>query len=261
MPERAPDTAANGGPQGGNTDRPSLFPLAVHQLRLEQDGREIIRGIDLTIHAGSITIILGANGSGKTMLLRLLHGLIAPTSGSISWGLAGEPEAVRLRQAMVFQRPVLLRRSVAANIDFVLGLRGARCSERRDALLDHVGLLQRAAQPARLLSGGEQQRLALARALATSPDVLLLDEPTASLDPASVAMIERIVQDAHRAGTKIIFVSHDIAQARRLADDVVFLDGGRVLERGPARQFFTSPSTEAASAYLEGRIVLAKDYN
>ncbi|MFM1813971.1 MAG: hypothetical protein RLZ98_666 [Pseudomonadota bacterium] len=238
-----------------------LFPLEVANLVLDRDGTRIIRGISATIGADGITVVLGANGSGKTMLLRLLHGLIEPTDGSIAWGMAGNGEAVRLRQAMVFQRPVLLRRSVAANIDFVLGLRGGRDVEKRDELLSHVGLLARASQPAHLLSGGEQQRLALARALATAPDVLFLDEPTASLDPASVHMIEKIVRDADRAGTKIIFVTHDIAQARRLADDVVFLESGQVVERGAAAGFFNRPSTKSASAYLEGRILLPQDHD
>ncbi|MGI9409269.1 MAG: ATP-binding cassette domain-containing protein, partial [Hyphomicrobiaceae bacterium] len=166
--------------------------------------------------------------------------------------------AVRLRQAMVFQRPVLLRRSVAANIDFVLALRGGPSPARRDALLDHVGLAARARQPARLLSGGEQQRLTLARALATEPDVLFLDEPTANLDPASVLMIEDIVTAAHANGTKIIFVTHDIAQARRLGGDIVFLDAGRVVEHRVADEFFGSPETETARAYLDGRLIAGK---
>jgi tungstate transport system ATP-binding protein len=157
---------------------------------------------------------------------------------------------------MVFQRAVLLRRSVAANIDFVLRLKGTATSERRDEILEHVGLLDHARQPARLLSGGEQQRLALARALALEPEVLFLDEPTASLDPASVQMIEQIVSAAHRRGTKIIFVTHDLGQAKRLADEVVFLHRGRLSEHTPARRFLTNPSSEAARAYLDGRIVL-----
>ena len=160
---------------------------------------------------------------------------------------------------MVFQKPVLLRRSVAANIDFVLrgrSLARADRRARRDDLLARVGLADRARQPARLLSGGEQQRLALARALAIRPQVLFLDEPTASLDPASVQTIEAIVLDASRAGTKVIFVTHDIGQARRLAGDVVFLHRGVVAEHRAAKEFFAGPASEAALAYLSGRIVL-----
>ena len=157
---------------------------------------------------------------------------------------------------MVFQRPVLLRRSVAANIDFVLGLRGKATAGRRSDILELVGLSDRARQPARLLSGGEQQRLALARALALAPDVLFLDEPTASLDPASVQWIEEIVRTAQDRGTKIIFVTHDIGQARRLGDEIVFVHRGRVLEHTPAQRFFEAPASDEARDYLNGRIIL-----
>jgi tungstate transport system ATP-binding protein len=156
----------------------------------------------------------------------------------------------------VFQRPILLRRSVAANIDFVLRLRGVHSRAQRHSVLERVGLAHHAGQAARLLSGGEQQRLALARALALEPDVLLLDEPTANLDPASTAVIERIVSDAHQRGTKIIFVTHDLGQARRLADEVVFLHRGRVVEQTSAAQFFSEPASAHARDYLAGRIVL-----
>ncbi|HEY5720378.1 MAG TPA: ATP-binding cassette domain-containing protein, partial [Gammaproteobacteria bacterium] len=162
----------------------------------------------------------------------------------------------RQQQALVFQRPVLLRRSVAANLEFVLGLRGPVDRERCRVLLRHVGLEARARQPARLLSGGEQQRLALARALALEPRVLFLDEPTASLDPASTATIERLVREAQAAGTKVVYVTHDIGQARRLADEVVFLHRGRLLEQTPAAGFFERPVSGEARDYLAGRLVV-----
>lgn len=164
-------------------------------------------------------------------------------------------DKVRWRQAMVFQRPVLLRRSVAANIDFALRLKDKIDGARRDGLLQRVGLLEQSRQPARLLSNGEQQRLALARALATQPEVLFLDEPTASLDPASIIVIEEIVATAKAAGTKIIFVTHDIGQARRLGDEIVFLDRGRLAEHTPAERFFASPESVAGQAYVEGRLI------
>ena len=233
----------------------SLLPLRVRGLTLRAGGATLIDGIDMSLRAGGITVVMGPNGAGKSLLLRVLHGLIPATAGEIDWGVAPVSAATRQRQAMVFQKPVLLRRSVAGNIDFVLRARGGDRT-RRDALLDHVGLADRAAQPARLLSGGEQQRLALARALATRPEVLFLDEPTASLDPASVLAIEGIVRAAHADGTKIIFVSHDIGQARRLADDVVFLHRGRLVEHVPAQRFFTAPAAPAARDYLNGRIVV-----
>lgn len=230
--------------------------LDVEDLVFEAGGARRVDGVSLSLGAGGATMVMGPNGAGKSLLLRMLHGLIEPTSGRILWGGAPMSDDIRRRQAMVFQRAVLLRRSVAANIDFVLKLRGAADPARRDALLEHVGLLDRSRQAARLLSGGEQQRLALARALATEPEVLFLDEPTASLDPASTQMIESLVADAKARGVKIIFVTHDLGQAKRVADEVVFLHRGRIAERTPAAQFFNDPSSEAARAYLEGRIVL-----
>lgn len=233
----------------------ALLPLQTTRLGLDIGGKRLIDGIDLRLGPG-ITMVMGPNGAGKSLLLRLLHGMLIPTAGRIDWRGAALSPAITKRQSLVFQKPVLLRRSVAANIDFVLKARGRRDPARRDALLDYVGLSHHATQPARLLSGGEQQRLAMARALVTEPEVLFLDEPTASLDPASVLRIEEIVQDVAVRGTKIIFVTHDLGQAKRLADDVVFLANGKLAEHRPAEQFFSKPQTEAAQAYLEGRILI-----
>lgn len=233
-----------------------LLPLHVSGLVYAIGGSRLIDGIDLAIEAGALTVVMGANGAGKSVLLRLLHGLLTPTAGTIYWAGQAPGEAVRNRQAMVFQRPVLLRRSVAANLDFVLRLRGRVDPERRQALLERVGLSTRVWHSARLLSGGEQQRLALARALAVEPEVLFLDEPTASLDPASVLTIETLVREVQAAGTKVIFVTHDVAQARRLAGDVVFLHHGQLIEHAEATRFFEQPSSAVAAAYLEGRIVV-----
>ena len=231
-----------------------MMPMQARGLTLSAGGKKLIDGIDLTLEAGHRTVIMGPNGAGKSLLLRLLHGLVTPSAGTMEW--AGKPldASIRKRQALVFQRPVLLRRSAAANIDFAIGLHRAPEPHRRNALLQLVGLLEHARQPARLLSGGEQQRLALARALATNPDVLFLDEPTANLDPASTLLIERIVGEVHEAGCKIVYVTHDIGQARRLADKVVFLNRGRLVEHTRADKFFASPASAAATAYLEGRI-------
>lgn len=236
------------------TGRAPLPPLKVRDLVLRFGEATVLDGLELDLGPTGCTMIMGPNGSGKSLLLKLLHGLMRPTSGRIDWG--GEaPELVTARQALVFQKPVLLRRSVAANIDFVLKARGKDIAER-PALLDHVGLSHKANQPARLLSGGEAQRLALARALATDPEVLFLDEPTASLDPASVLAIEEIVSEARARGVRIIFVTHDIGQARRMADDVVFLHRGRVAEHEPATDFFPEPRSPEARDYLNGRIVV-----
>lgn len=233
-----------------------LLPLDVRGLRLEAENKRLIDSVDLQLAAHSITMVMGPNGAGKSLLLRLLHGLLKPTAGNIRWGGNPITKAVRMRQAMVFQRPVLLRRSVGANIDFVLRLKGDAAIERRNGILEHVGLIDHVNQPARLLSGGEQQRLALARALVMEPEVLFLDEPTASLDPASVQMIEETVLAAQARGTKIIFITHDPGQAKRLADEIVFLHRGRLSEHTRASQFFTNPSSAPARAYLDGRIVL-----
>lgn len=216
----------------------------------------LIDGIDLRMPARTLTVVMGPNGAGKSLLLRLMHGLLMPKSGEVWWGGRPLDDELRRRQAMVFQRPVLLRRSVVANIDFVLRLRGNATAERTMALLEEVGLADRAPQPARLLSGGELQRLALARAMALEPRVLFMDEPTASLDPAATAAIEAIVMRVHQRGTKIVFITHDVGQARRLADDVVFLNRGRLVEHTPANQFFGSPDSREASDYLEGRLIL-----
>lgn len=233
-----------------------IQPPRIEGLVLEVDGRRLIDGIDLALAPRGLTVILGPNGAGKSLLVRVMHGMVRPTAGRVLWGGREIDEDIRRRQAMVFQRPVLLRRSVADNLDFVLaGARNERAAIRA-ALLEKVGLADRARQPARLLSGGEQQRLALARALAMRPEVLFLDEPTASLDPASVLMIETIVAEARDQGARILFITHDIAQARRLADEVVFLNRGRVAEQAPAARFFDRPESDPARAFLEGRILV-----
>jgi len=239
--------------------RPPILPLAAEGLVFEVGQRRLIDGIDLVLEQGPLTAVMGPNGAGKSLLLRLLHGLLQTTAGRITWAGAPVSRATRLRQAMVFQRPVLLRRSVAANLRYALrvhGVGGAALESAAEHWLVRAGLAELAARPARVLSGGEQQRLALARALASDPDVLFLDEPTASLDPASVLAIERLVLQARDAGTKIVLVTHDLGQARRLADEIVFLYRGRVEERAPAGAFFCGPRSDRARAFVDGRIVL-----
>ena len=232
----------------------SILPLKVRDLRLRFGANSVIDDVSLDLGSSGCTMILGPNGSGKSLLLKLLHGLVEPTSGTIDWG-GKSPSDVTRRQALVFQKPILLRRSVVANLDFVLK---ARRKDRSQAtqLLEHVGLAHKATQPARLLSGGEAQRLALARALATEPEILLLDEPTASLDPTSVLAIEKIVSDARARDVRVIFVTHDVGQAQRLGDDIVFMHNGRVAEHARARDFFPKPQSQAGRDYLNGRIVV-----
>jgi tungstate transport system ATP-binding protein len=218
-------------------------------LRLEAVSfLDVIKPLSLELAAGPSTIILGANGAGKSVLMRLMHGLLPPSAGRITWSSNG-------RQAMVFQRPVMLRRSALDNVIYALRVAGVAAAERpaMDALKE-VGLADLAHRPARVLSGGEQQRLALARAWALHPEVLFLDEPTASLDPSAAREIENIIRAFDAAGTKIVMATHNLGQARRLADEVIYLHQGRVLERTPVAQFFSKPATAEAAAFIKGEL-------
>jgi tungstate transport system ATP-binding protein len=230
----------------------SGLPIVCRDVEIARAGVRLLAGAEVTIRQGTHTTILGPNGAGKSTLLRVLHGLVAPTRGSIRWG---EHAQRPLGQAMVFQRAILLRRSAAANIRYALslaGVRGGDADARIAAALADVGLAHLSDRSARVLSGGEQQRLALARAWALRPEVLFLDEPTASLDPKATRAVEDIVRSIHRRGTTIVMTTHNLAQAKRLADDVVFLQDGRQVEQSPAREFFVSPRTTEAAAFLEG---------
>ena len=233
----------------------TILPLSLEGLGYAAGGEMRIAGITAQLSAGPRTIILGPNGAGKSLLLRLCHGLLQPTAGRVRWHATGA--MVRRRQAMVFQRPVVLRRSAAGNIAFALKLQGLGRGERRTRIaevLERTGLQALAHRPARVLSGGEQQRLALARAWALEPEVLFLDEPTASLDPGATRAVEQLVDSIHRSGTKIVMTTHDLAQARRLADEILFLNRGRLVERGPAAPFFAGPATPEAAAFLKGEL-------
>jgi tungstate transport system ATP-binding protein len=236
-----------------------ILPIEVLGLEFEAGGRRLIDGLDLTLRPGVRTVILGPNGAGKSLLLRLIHGLLRPKAGEVLWDGRPADRAIRLRQAMVFQRPVLLRRSALGNIAHALRARGVGRRERQvraKEMLASAGLAALARAPARLLSAGEQQRLAMARALSLAPEVLFLDEPAANLDPASTLAIEALIRRAHARGVKIVLVTHDLGQARRLADEVVFLYRGQVEEQAPAGRFFDSPASPRAQAFLDGRLVL-----
>jgi tungstate transport system ATP-binding protein len=237
----------------------TLLPLEIRHLTYEANGKRVIDDLDLTIEERGITVIMGPNGAGKSVLLRLMHGLITPTRGEILWGGRRMDREIARQQAMVFQKPVLLRRSAKANIWHALGLRGIDRGEREARVVEAMKLAAlegRASMPARILSGGEQQRLCLARGLSLEPEVLFLDEPTASLDPASTLSIEGLLIDARHRGIKIIVVTHDVGQARRLAQDIAFLHHGRIVEHQPAESFFAAPQSEAARAFLAGGLVL-----
>ncbi len=234
----------------------SLLPLRLEGVSFVAAGKTIIDAVSLAFEAGPRTIILGPNGAGKSVLMRLCHGLLAPTSGRIEWA-ARERPGERRRQAMVFQRPVMLRRSALANVEYGLKLAGVARAERgaqARAALQSVGLAELADRAARVLSGGEQQRLALARAWALRPEVLFLDEPTANLDPGASAEVERIIQAIHAAGTKIVMTTHNLGQARRLGDEILFLNQGRVVERAPVDRFFDRPASGEAEAFIKGEL-------
>ena len=234
----------------------SILPLVLEDVSFVAGERAIVDRVSLVLDAGPRTIILGPNGAGKSVLMRLCHGLLAPTSGRIEWASPERP-GERRRQAMVFQRPVMLRRSAIANIEYALGIAGILAIERTRqarAALEGVGLAHLAERPARVLSGGEQQRLALARAWALRPEVLFLDEPTASLDPSATAEVERIIEVIRAAGTKIVMCTHNLGQARRLGDEILFLHQGRLAERAPVDRFFDQPASSEAQAFLKGEL-------
>ncbi len=233
--------------------------LAAENLRIIREGQVLLDVSELSLDGAGPTLILGPNGAGKSLLLRCLHGLIAPDTGTVTQDGAALDRAQRLQQAMVFQTPVLLRRSVSGNLAYVLRRQGLPRAARKDriaALLAEGGLSGKARQPARSLSGGEAQRLAILRAMAMGPDVLFLDEPTSALDPAATQAVERLVLLAANQGTRIVMVTHDIGQARRLGRDIVFMTSGQIAERADANSFFESPATRAARQFLSGALVV-----
>lgn len=235
----------------------SLLPLVADGIGFVVDGARLLDDVSLSLEDDDRTVVLGPNGAGKSLLLRLVHGLLEPSTGSIRWNGVDAAEASR-RQAMVFQRPVLLRRSAAANIAHALKTHRvprARQAELIERALDLAGLTHLGQRSARALSGGEQQRLSIARVAVLQPDVLLLDEPTSSLDPAAARAVEQMILDIDRRGTKIIMTTHDIGQARRLAEEVVFLHRGRLLEASKAEPFFEGPQDREAARFLAGKLL------
>lgn len=233
------------------------LPIVLDRVSVRAGITTILDRLTLTLSSGLPTLVVGPNGAGKSTLLRLCMGLAVPTEGRMTWG--GRADTKPTRRAFVFQRPVMLRRTVAANIAY--GLTHAdypreKLVARTAELLERVGLSDLALRPARRLSGGEQQRLALARALARDPELLLLDEPTASLDPAATRSVEEIIRIAAQSGIKIVMASHDLGQVRRLAGDVVFMVRGTVREQTLAEDFLKNPSTSEAAAFVRGDLVI-----
>ena len=233
------------------------LPIALEGVSFIARGNPILADVSLTIAAGAPTMLIGPNGAGKTTLLRLLMGLIQPSRGRIARG--GRASAEPARCAIVFQRPAMLRRSAAGNIRYALAAAGVARAERPTRcteLLALVGLSELAGAPAKRLSGGEQQRLALARALAKDPAVLLLDEPTASLDPAATKAVEDVIRDVAARGIKVVMATHDLGEARRLAGEVMLLHRGRVIETAGGGEFFTAPRTGEAAKFIAGELLI-----
>lgn len=226
--------------------------LHFQQASFTHRGHALLVPTTLTLSGCQRTLIMGPNGAGKSLFMRLAHGLLRPSSGHVSW--EGAPPV----QAMVFQRPVLLRRSVIDNLIYALAVKRVPRRERKALAwqaLEKFGLAALAKRPARVLSGGEQQRLTLARAWLLTPSVLFLDEPTSALDPAAIKAVEDAVNEFHQSGTRIVMTTHDLHQAKRLADDVLFMYGGQVLEHTSAERFFATPASSQARAFIRGELV------
>lgn len=235
----------------------SDLPLMLEDVSLLARELTILDHVSLVFAAGAPTMLVGPNGSGKTSLMRVAMGLVPPSAGRVTYG--GRSGTPPLRRAIVFQRPVMLRRSAAGNLTYALAAAGLKRAEREAAaqeLLDRVGLGALGERPARRMSGGEQQRLAIARALAKEPEILFLDEPTASLDPAATKATEDIIRGIAKRGIKIVMATHDLGEARRLGGEIVLMNRGRVVEVADAQTFFTAPKTEAARRFVAGELLV-----
>lgn len=235
----------------------------IRNLRKEYDDRSVLQLDELDIYKGEVFALVGPSGAGKSTLLRLLNFLESPTQGSIHFEghefnpTRDMPVDIRRKVTTVFQKPLLLNRSVMANVYYGLKLRGIKNSSAKiHAALDKVGLLEFSDKRARTLSGGEAQRVALARAIVLQPEVLLLDEPTANLDPYNIGVIESTVTELNcRLGMTVVLVTHNIFQARRIAQRVALLLEGRVVEIDDVETFFSSPRDPRTVAFVRGEMV------
>ena len=237
-------------------DAHDLTPIRFKDLSVILGQKIILDKINCKIKSNSITAVLGPNGAGKSIFLQTINGLVSIQSGRLTFNSIQNNQEIREQQAIVFQTPVLLRRTVMANMQFVSNLRNKKSNQLLKNLLDKVGLEGCEEKPGRLLSGGEKQRLSMARALIVNPNLLLLDEPTANLDPYSLNLIEDLVLEENSIGKTVIFTTHDMSQAKRLATDVIFLNKGKVLEQTVSKTFFKSPKTLEAQKYINGEILI-----
>ena len=230
----------------------NCLPIYIKDLSLILDERKILSSLNFSINSDDITVIMGPNGAGKSIFLKILNGILTPTSGCITWNNKKQFSDTLNTQAFVFQKPILLRRSVIANLDYMDSVLGYKKKISKDRLLEIVQLKKQKNQPARMLSLGEQQRLSLIRSLMLRPNLLLLDEPTANLDPASTKIIEDIILNLKMMGIKIIFVTHNILQAKRIADEIIFLNEGKMVEHLNKQEFFSNSKSIEVQNYLNG---------
>jgi tungstate transport system ATP-binding protein len=233
------------------------LPLAFEDVSFVADGVARLDGVSFEVGRARVAVLLGPNGAGKSLLLRIATSLLAPSRGRVRWLGPAAAQAAE-RTAVVLQRPVLLRRSVRANLDYALALRGVPGRERAARLaraLETAGLAGFEPRAARRLSAGEQQRVALARAWCAGAEALFLDEPAAALDPGATGALEAAIRAMRDAGTRIVMATHDLGQARRMADEVLFLHRGRLLEQTPADAFFREPRSVEARKFLNGEIL------
>jgi tungstate transport system ATP-binding protein len=237
----------------------SILPIQGSGLVVERGDRKIIQDLDIEIKGRHTLVLMGPNGAGKSILVRLLAGLIEPTRGQVTWARTRPDRRRAPKIGFVFQRPVHLRRSALANITYALAVGGVPKPQRGDramAALARARIAHLAQTPARVLSGGEQQLLSIARALAREPEILILDEPTSALDPAATRAIEGLLATVRSEGVPILLITHDRGQAQRLADEVGFIHHGRLIERTPSSEFFARPQSPEAQAFMRGDIVL-----
>lgn len=237
----------------------AVLPVAANGLIVERKQRRLLDDVTISFGGSGITVVMGPNGAGKSLLLRVIANLLEPDGGEVRWAGTAPDRTRATRIGFVFQKPVMLRRSVLQNVKYALAAAHvARSNRERQAreMLAWASLDDFVHSPARVLSGGEQQRLALVRALATRPEILLLDEPTSSLDPASTLAIERLLGASGARNTKVVLITHDVGQAHRLADEIVFLHRGQITEQQSAAAFFAAPASAPARAFIEGQIVL-----
>ncbi|HKD29248.1 MAG TPA: ATP-binding cassette domain-containing protein [Xanthobacteraceae bacterium] len=233
------------------------LPIIFDEVSIVAGEMTILDRISLVFEPGAPTVLIGPNGSGKTTLLRAAMGLVPISRGRITW--AGGGASPPTRRAILLQRPVMLRRTAAGNIRYALGAAGvprSKHDQRVTELLSLVGLKELPGRPARRLSGGEQQRLALARALARDPAVLFLDEPTASLDPYATKAIEDVVRAVAACGVKVVMSTHDLGQAKRVGGTIVLLHRGRLVETGPTAEFLANPRTHEARQFIAGELLV-----